>query len=52
MLCRSKREAPSGFKPWAEGLVVRCDQSYFTEMCSGVEEGSYLRMIDVCFTQL
>jgi len=40
----------------AEGLVV-CGSSqfknnYFTEMCSGSEEGSYLRLIDVCITQL
>jgi len=25
---------------------------YFTEMCSGSEAGSYLRLIDVCITQL
>ena len=26
--------------------------NYFTEMCSGSEAGSYLRLIDVCITQL
>jgi len=26
--------------------------NYFTEMCSGSEEGSYLRLTDVCITQL
>jgi len=26
--------------------------NYFTEMCSGSEEGSYLRLIDFCITQL
>ena len=26
--------------------------NYFAEMCSGSEEGSYLRLIDLCFTQL
>ena len=25
---------------------------YFTEMCSGSEAGSYLRLIDFCITQL
>ena len=25
---------------------------YFTEVCSGSEEGSYLRLIDFCITQL
>ena len=25
---------------------------YFTEMCSGSEVGSYIRLIDFCFTQL
>jgi len=26
--------------------------NYFTEMCSGSEAGSYLRLIDLCITQL
>jgi len=26
--------------------------NYFAEMCSGSEEGSYLRLIDFCITQL
>ena len=26
--------------------------NYFTEMCSGYEEGSYLRLKDFCITQL
>ena len=26
--------------------------NYFAEMCSGSEEGSYLRLIDLCITQL
>ena len=26
--------------------------NYFTEMCSGSEEDSYLRLKDVCMTQL
>jgi len=28
------------------------ENNYFTEMCSGSEEGSYLRLIDLCITQL
>ena len=28
------------------------ENNYFTEMCSGSEEGSYLRLIDFCITQL
>jgi len=27
-------------------------ESYFAELCSGSEEGSYLRLIDFCITQL
>jgi len=26
--------------------------NYFTKMCSGSEEGSYLRLIDFCITEL
>jgi len=26
--------------------------NYFTEMCSGSEAGSFLRLIDFCITQL
>ena len=26
--------------------------NYFTEMCSGSEAGSYLRLIDLCITHL
>jgi len=26
--------------------------NYFTEMCSGSEEGSYLRLMDFCITRL
>ena len=28
------------------------ENNYFTEMCSGSEAGSYLRIIDLCITQL
>jgi hypothetical protein len=30
----------------------RTDVNHFTEMCSGSEAGSYLRLIDSCITQL
>ena len=30
----------------------QCKNSYFTEMCSGSEAGSYLRLIDFCITRL
>ena len=33
-------------------LNVGSVDSCFTEMCSGSEEGSYLRLIDFCITQL
>jgi len=38
-----------------EGLPVGAlgqVDNYFTSMCSGSEEGSYLRLIDVCIPQL
>ena len=35
------RAVPMGYK-----------DNYFTEMCCGSEEGSYLRLIDLCITQL
>ena len=34
------------------GSMVNGKNNYFTEMCSGSEEGSYLRLIDFCITQL
>ena len=30
------------------GLRVVAQNNYFTEMCSGSEAGSYLRLIDFC----
>ena len=33
-------------------LAVPFAQVNFTEMCSGSEAGSYLRLIDLCITQL
>jgi len=43
----------SGVGEW-EGASLRRRgfKNYFTEMCSGFEEGSYLRLIDFCITQL
>jgi len=35
-------------KPYASGFK----NNHSTEMCSGSEEGSYLRRIDFCITQL
>ena len=34
--------------------LLHCDRknNCFTEMCSGSEEGSYSRLIDLCITQL
>ena len=40
--------ADSWFKSWKDDH----ENNYFTSICSGSEEGSYLRLIDVCFTQL
>jgi hypothetical protein len=34
------------------GESSQCKSNYFTEMCSGSEEGSYLWLIDFCITQL
>ena len=31
---------------------LRFKNNYFTEMCSVSEAGSYLRLIDLCITQL
>ena len=36
----------------AIGTVLIFKNNYFTEMCSGSEEGSYLRRIDFFITQL
>ena len=34
------------------GYTSQCKSNCFTEMCSGSEAGSYLRLIDVCISQL
>ena len=33
-------------------LCSQFKKNYFTEMCSGSEAGSFLRLIDFCITQL
>ena len=39
-------------QPTEAGRGSDCVNNYFTEMCSGSETGSYLRLIDMCITQL
>ena len=36
----------------SDGHRKRFKNSYFAELCSGSAEGSYLRLIDFCITQL
>ena len=40
------------FRQYPASLVSGLVRNYFTEMCSGSEAGSYLRLIDFCITQL
>ena len=42
---------PASLACW-KGEVVGGGRCYLAEMCSGSEEGSYLRLIDFCITQL
>jgi len=37
---------------WLSPAPVAFKNKYFTEMCSGSEAGSYLRLIDLCITPL
>ena len=41
-------------KEYMVGVVVsvRDERNYSSKMCSGSEEDSYLRLLDVCITQL
>ena len=56
---RSKATVTPGLDP-RRGLLPlggscvrgQFENNYFTEVCSGSEEGSYLRLIDLCITQL
>ena len=36
----------------ASGTIFKSKNNYFAEMCSGSDEGSYARSIDLCYTQL
>ena len=38
--------------PLAGIEISELQNNYFTEICSGSEAGSYLRLIDLCITQL
>ena len=46
----SVASAPASASASARTRLLK--NSYFTEMCSGSETGSYLRLIDFCITQL
>jgi len=39
-------------KPCTDRFSSRFENNCFTSMCSGSEAGSYVRLIDVCITQL
>ena len=49
---------PSAHHHWISDSILACyhelksTDMHFTEMCSGSEAGSYLRLIDSCITQL
>ena len=45
-------EQPDWKIPLTENGTPLPKNNYFAEMCSGSEEGSYLRLIDLCITQL
>ena len=47
-----KKEKTCFEKAHGRARHARQDTQGFTEMCSGSEEGSYPRLIDVCITQL
>ena len=59
MLTRAKVDTPTKVNTGKSGRganvdvrVISFDNNYFTEMCSGCEAGSYLKLIDLCITQL
>ena len=45
-LGRKQRRVQQGARPCNSG---KCAGNYFTEMCSGSEAGSYLRLIDFVY---
>ena len=47
-----QRAPPRYARPAPAPISRRFKINYFIEMCSGSEEGSYLRRIDFCITQL
>ena len=49
-----KQNTVQGLRCSLKGVGVRVgfENNCFTEMCSGSEEGSYLRLIDLCINQL
>ena len=56
-LCEGRERARESTRERERERVVKCmgldhasqfDNNYFTEMCSGSEAGSYLRLIDFC----
>jgi len=47
-MCSSAAHFPGDILLW--GLVFK--NNHFTEVCSGSEAGSYLRLVDSCITQL
>jgi len=42
----------TGYEPFERDLQDQGEAVAFTEMCSGSEEGSYVRLIDLCITHL
>ena len=44
---KTKNEGPS-----VAPRVARCSNNHCTEMCCGIEAGSYVRLIDSCITHL
>ena len=40
---------PTALRPWGKGGFIQFTANYFTEMCSGSEAASYLRLIDFVY---
>ena len=47
--CLAPRRRPGRGRAWCREQGSQFENTYFTEMCSGSEEGSYLRLIDVVY---
>ena len=52
MECFSARNVVFEISIFDLASQVQFKTNYFTEICSGSEAGSYLRLIDFCITQL